>query len=102
MTLTLTADDVTTNGRITVAYDAAKLTLTDKSGKAQYNSFSEKDGLVTFGYAYKESAPAGTVLATLTFAAAEDTRGYLHGYHCGRWRQSPWHGGEHHHDGSRA
>lgn len=73
VTLTLTADDVTTNGRITVAYDAAKLTLTDKSGKAQYNSFSEKDGLVTFGYAYKESAPAGTVLATLTFAAAEDT-----------------------------
>ena len=41
VTLTLTADDVTTNGRITVAYDAAKLTLTDKSGKAQYNSFSE-------------------------------------------------------------
>ena len=57
VTLTLTADDVTTNGLVTVAYDASKLTLTDKSGKAQYNSFSEKSGQVTFGYAYEGSLP---------------------------------------------
>ncbi len=73
VTLTLTADDVTTNGLLTVAYDASKLTLTDKSGKAQYNSFSEKSGQVTFGYAYEGSAPAGTDLATLTFTVAADT-----------------------------
>lgn len=33
VTLTLTADDVTTNGLVTVAYDASKLTSSDKSAR---------------------------------------------------------------------
>lgn len=73
VTLSLTADDVTTNGLVTVAYDASKLSLADKSGKADLNSFVDGEGLVTFGYAYKEGVPAGTVLATLTFKAESDT-----------------------------
>ena len=74
VTLTLTADDVTTNGLVTVDYDATQLTLTDTAGLTEYHSFHNADGSVTFGYAYKESVPADTALATLTFAVKEDTQ----------------------------
>ncbi len=73
VTLTLTADGETTNGLYTVSYDASKLTLLDKSGKTELASFAEEDGKLIFGYAGKETMPAGTVLATLTFEAQADT-----------------------------
>lgn len=69
----ITADGAATNGLTTVTYDASKLTLLQKSGKAEYNSFASADGSLTFGYAYKTGAPADTVLATLTFQIKEST-----------------------------
>lgn len=72
-TVTITADEATTNGLTTVTYDASKLTLVQKSGAAEYNSFVPADGKLTFGYAYGTDAPAGTVLATLTFQVKEKT-----------------------------
>ena len=73
VTLTLTADEETTNGLITLEYDATKLTLTEASGKALLNSFHEEAGCLTFGYANQEAIPAGSVLATVTFTAEADT-----------------------------
>ena len=73
VTVSITADAATTNGLTTVTYDASKLTLLQKSGKAEYNSFASADGSVTFGYAYETGAPADTVLATLTFQIKEST-----------------------------
>ena len=45
--LTITADEETTNGLITLEYDATKLTLTEASGKALLNSFHEEAGCLT-------------------------------------------------------
>ncbi len=73
VTLTLTADEETTNGLITLNYDATKLTLQEASGKALLNSFHEETGCLTFGYVNQEAAPAGAVLATVTFTAEADT-----------------------------
>ena len=72
-TLTITADEETTNGLITLEYDATKLTLTEASGKALLNSFHEEAGCLTFGYANQEAIPAGSVLATVTFTAEAGT-----------------------------
>ena len=66
-TVTITADEATTNGLTTLTYDPSELTLIQTKGKAQYNSFSSADGKLTFGYAYETDAPAGAELATLTF-----------------------------------
>ncbi len=66
-TVTITADEATTNGLTTLTYDPSQLTLIQTKGKAQYNSFSSADGKLTFGYAYETDAPAGAELATLTF-----------------------------------
>lgn len=73
VTLTLTADEETANGLITLDYDATKLTLVEASGKALLNSFHDEGGCLTFGYASREAVPAGSVLATVTFAAEADT-----------------------------
>lgn len=73
VTLTLTADEVTTNGLITVNYDATKLTLTEVSGKVLMSSSYDQAGHLTFGYANEEAVPAGSTLVTLTFAAESDT-----------------------------
>ena len=71
LTLTLTADAATNNGLITVAYDAQRLVLTDVSGRAALHSYSDRDGLVTFGYTDLVALPAQSTLATLTFTAKE-------------------------------
>ena len=73
VTLSIVADNDTTNGVYTVAYDASKVTFTGKSGLVDYTSFSDRDGVVTFAYAAKDAVPAGTTLATLTFTAEADT-----------------------------
>ncbi|MCI6730697.1 MAG: S-layer homology domain-containing protein, partial [Clostridiales bacterium] len=73
VTLTVTANNAVNNGLVTVAYDASKLTLQEKTGTAEMTSFHTQEGLVTFGYVSGEELPAGTVLATLTFGAGEDT-----------------------------
>ncbi len=72
VTLTLTADAITTNGLITVEYDAEKLTLVEMTGKTAYHSNVNKAGKVTFGYVNTAELPAGSDLATLTFTAKEE------------------------------
>ncbi len=73
VTLTMTADDATTNGLIALDYDPDCLSLEGADSQAAYSSFHKETGRVTFGYANSEAVPAGTVLATLTFRAEEET-----------------------------
>lgn len=72
VTLTLTADTATTNGLITVEYDADKLTLVETAGKTAYHSYSNKEGKVTIGYVNPAALAAGSDLATLTFTAEQE------------------------------
>ena len=73
ITLKLTEDLVTTNGLITVTYDAGKLTYVESRSKLSRFSVHQADGTVTFAYAAEEATgiAAGTVLAELVFAEKE-------------------------------
>ena len=77
VTLTLTADTATTNGLITVEYDADKLTLVETAGKTAYHSYSNKEGKVTIGYVNPAALAAGSDLATLTFTAEQEETFHL-------------------------
>ncbi|MFR8333355.1 MAG: S-layer homology domain-containing protein [Oscillospiraceae bacterium] len=57
----------TTNGVITVEFDAQKLELSGVAVHAGYKSVEIGDGLVKFAYANAEEIPAGQPVATLTF-----------------------------------
>ncbi len=56
-----------TNGVITVEFDAQKLELSGVAVHAGYKSVEIGDGLVKFAYANAEEIPAGQPVATLTF-----------------------------------
>ncbi len=73
VTLTITADNATTNGLITVDFDTDVLSFSDSKGMADFNSFAVADGKITFAYASKDAIAAGFTLATLTFTAEEET-----------------------------
>ena len=73
VTLTITADNATTNGLITVDFDTDVLSFSDSKGMADFNSFAVADGKITFAYASKDAIAAGSTLATLTFTAEEET-----------------------------
>ncbi len=68
-TLTLTADETSTNGIITVEYDADKLTLESVDSRVAFKSIVEEEGKLTIGYV---SATAITDIAVLTFTVKED------------------------------
>ena len=72
VTLTITADNATTNGLITVDFDTDVLSFSDSKGMADFNSFAVADGKITFAYASKDAIAAGSTLATLTFTAEEE------------------------------
>ena len=72
VTLTITADNATTNGLITVDFDTDVLSFSDSEGMADFNSFAVADGKITFAYASKDAIAAGSTLATLTFTAEEE------------------------------
>ena len=73
VTLTVTAKDAennevdSTNGVMTVNYDASKLTLVSTAVNGDYTAKVEADGTVTFGYVAMNGIPAGEAVATLTF-----------------------------------
>ena len=73
--MTVTAKDATgqdvasTNGLITVSYDASAMTLKRVAVHADYTSVVESDGAVTFAYAGAEPIAAGKAIATLEFQA---------------------------------
>lgn len=73
--ITVTAKDATgqdvasTNGLITVSYDASAMTLKRVAVHADYTSVVESDGAVTFAYAGAEPIAAGKAIATLEFQA---------------------------------
>ena len=69
MTVTLTEDVAVTNGKYTVKYDPAALTLESKTSPAAIKAFhvDETAGEITFAFAAAEAYEAGKTLATLTF-----------------------------------
>ena len=67
VTIELTEDEITTNGLITVKYDAEKLTYVDTLSEVELYSVNEAEGVITFAYAATEEIDAGKVLATLKF-----------------------------------
>ncbi len=71
VTLTLTAGEETTSGRLTVAYDKELLTYAGLETKGTVTSEEAGEGAVTFGYAVsgKDALAAGSVVATVRFTA---------------------------------
>ena len=71
VTLTLTAGEETTSGRLTVAYDKELLTYAGLETKGTVTSEEAGEGAVTFGYAAsgKDALAAGSVVATVRFTA---------------------------------
>lgn len=57
----------TTNGLMSVSYDAAGWELKNVIGNAQYFSYKAEAGKVTLGYVSVDSMPAGEQVAELTF-----------------------------------
>ena len=78
VTVTVTAKDAegndvaSTNGLVTVTYDADLLELVGVAVNGDYTSKVETDGSVTFGYVSMNGIAAGETVATLTFAVDED------------------------------
>ena len=71
VTLTLTAGEETTSGRLTVAYDKELLTYAGLETKGTVTSEEAGEGAVTFGSAAsgKDALAAGRVVATVRFTA---------------------------------
>ena len=69
-TLTLTAEEGSTNGIITVEYDAEKVTLESIATAVDFKTIVEETGKVTFGYV---NAEALTEIAVLTFTVKEES-----------------------------
>lgn len=67
ITVTLQADERTTNGKYRVEYDTETMTLRSAVGMGELNSFVEAAGEVTFGYAGKSVMLEQEPLAELTF-----------------------------------
>ena len=83
VTVTVTAKDAngtqvdSTNGLVTVNYDATKLSLTDILVNGNYTAKVEADGTITFAYVALDTIPAGKTVATLTFTANETVNSYV-------------------------
>ena len=69
LTVNLKEDVDVTNGKYTVTYDPAKVTVTGMASTLKVKAFNndETNGVVTFAFADKDGVAAGTVLATVTF-----------------------------------
>ena len=69
VTVSLSEDEDSTNGFMTVSYDPEKLTLKKAESSLDYNSITvdEENGTVKFAYADNADIEAGTVLAELSF-----------------------------------
>ena len=69
VTVSLSEDEDSTNGFMTVSYDPEKLTLRKAESSLEYNSITvdEVNGTVKFAYADNADIEAGTVLAELSF-----------------------------------
>ena len=67
VSLTLTADQLTTNGRIHVAFDPQTLRYVSGSGAAQVNSIHPTEDGIDVAYAYKNPAAPDSILAELVF-----------------------------------
>ena len=79
VTVCLTAKDATgldvasTNGRLTVEYDGAEMTLTDVQVTAPYYAVAQGEGTVELAYAGLQAVEAGNAVATLTFVRSDET-----------------------------
>ncbi len=69
LTVNLKEDVDVTNGKYTVTYDPAKVTVTGMASALKVKAFNndETNGVVTFAFADKDGVAAGTTLATVTF-----------------------------------
>ena len=69
VTVSLSEDEDSTNGFMTVSYDPEKLTLKKAESSLDYNSITvdEENGTVKFAYADNADIEAGAVLAELSF-----------------------------------
>ena len=72
VSVTVTADNASTNGLQTVRFDADALKLVSAYSDADVFSTKLEDGVLTLGYASKTAIPAGAAVATLTFAVNTD------------------------------
>ena len=70
------------NGKLVVRYDSANLTLTGVQGAADYLAYADDGaGRLVIAYAGRESIPAGTPVATLTFSARNNAAGTVQVLH---------------------
>ena len=67
VTVTLTPAGDSTNGHMTVTYDANALTLANATGSTAAFAWKEKNGVVTVAFASADIQPENTAVAALTF-----------------------------------
>ena len=68
VTITITAEDVLTNGLYELAYDTNSLTLKSTNSNQQYHAFNtNKEGLIVFGFISQENVDKDSVIATIKF-----------------------------------
>lgn len=66
-TVTLTSDQISTNGLYTVEFDSEKLTFVSLQGKGDWNSYQADNRKITFAYIREMAIAAGEPLAELVF-----------------------------------
>ena len=75
-------DRASTNGRVTVSYDSAKLVLTDIASPLEASANRKADSAVELAYAAARELPGNETLALLTFqvkaGATGDTEIRIH------------------------
>lgn len=65
--LALPASQDTTNGRMTISYDASKLAFVDMASSTEASAYQAGEGRLEFAYAAKQPVPKGKSLALLNF-----------------------------------
>ena len=82
VTVAVTAGQASTNGRVTVSYDSAKLVLTDIASPLEASANRKADSAVELAYAAARELPGNETLALLTFqvkaGATGDTEIRIH------------------------
>ena len=71
VTVAVTAAEASTNGRLTVSYNSADLTLASVTGATEAFAYTTGEGTVEIAYASAETLAADTTIANLTFQIAE-------------------------------
>ena len=71
ITVAVTAPEASTNGVVSVSYNAEELTLAAVTGSAEAFAYTTAEGTVELAYAYKDIVSADTTVAYLTFSVNE-------------------------------